>query len=195
MPEKMRGSLSARFRVWLLLTRAEVKPPPIALQGLDFPRIVFEERLAIADDVQGGALLAAGLGDGELSGGKPEDRVNPAIPSRGIARLPFEPQAAGDHQVEQHGLTALEFESDPLADALAGDQALADQPIEGWVDAPQKGWRKDFGGVEARPTQLTLETFDVNADVRQFGHSPRRARTDREIQAEAVQAPIQAVQR
>ena len=176
MPEKSRGSVSARFSGVVLARQRRAEAGRAARRAPRGRRGRTPSSAGAAGhEVQRGALLRAGLGEDERPvlevEGRERRRVPPTL--RGLL-LPVQP--ARDHEVQDQEALALEREDDPLADPREPDDAAAFRLLERRRDRAQQERTAQAHRHEALADDPRLERREVRQDVRQLRHGASLAR-------------------
>ena len=131
------------------------------------PVVRFEPGLA-GDQVQGGALDRAGLGQQQRAGREVERREPELLRNRRAAVPP--PQPPGDHEVHDKEQVPRQREDNPFAEA---PHAPHRRPVRG-VERRRDG-AEDEGAQQPDPRQLApgdarFQARHVDLDVRQLRH-------------------------
>ena len=168
MPEKRRGSVSARLAVWFSRVSASRKRGRLAPRTSIPPRSSSARPSLARDEVKRGALLRRGLRQHERTLGEVERRERSAACHLRAALSPVEP--ARDHQVQDEKEPALENEDDPLPDAAQRHDFAPLGVAEGRRNRAQKKRAREAHGLETPADHARLERGQVAEDVRQLRH-------------------------
>jgi hypothetical protein len=125
------------------------------------------------DDVQRGALLGTGLGPeqrtvGKIEGGETARRRNFGATGLCAERVPV--KTTGDHQMKDEPKISLETDADSLSHAAELQHLFAGGFGEGRDCGAQEKRANNANSFERLAEDATFERFDVNSDVRKFGH-------------------------
>ena len=168
MPARSRGSVSARFSVWLSRARAAPEPREVGLEDLDAAGIVLAESVLAAHEVEGGPALRAGLGQDQGPGGEVQGAEADPPGRSGARRPPVKP--ARDHQVDDREALALERDGDALAQAAEADHRPPGQGLGRGLDGAQHEGAQQTDALQAGAADARVQRLDVDGDVGQLGH-------------------------
>ena len=170
MPEKIRGSVSARFIVRFSRVRVSAKlslsmssgsaPPRSWISRASSPLWTYNEARFL--------VLCS------VSISVPLSKSNPAWPDplgdRHPLLLPVE--TPRDHEMEHHEQVILEFPDDALAHPAEPGDLLALHVMNRRVVGPEQRDRRHPGLFENAPANEPFHRFDVDHDVGKLGHGP-----------------------
>src|ERR1043166_1569124 len=138
------------------------------VEGLESSAAELGESVATANEMQRGAAFRSGFGEREYAGRKLERGEVVATAGFGTFRLPV--QSTGDHQMDDDEQLAVRLDRDAFAESLDGDDALADQVGEWWLDGAEQERRLETDLFERLADDPAPERLDVDGDVRQLRH-------------------------
>ncbi len=169
MPEKRRGSVSARFSVWLSRRRAAANWSEARVHDLEPAGILLPERGAAAQQEEAGALLLAGLRQQQRAAVEAEGGEGVAAAGPCSGGLPV--QAPGDHEVQHQEQLVLEGDHDALAEALQADHRPPLGCLQRRVHRAQQGDAAQLDGLETPARDSRLEGLQIDRDVGKLRHA------------------------
>ena len=178
MPEKSRGSVSARFSVWFSRVRAARNARQVRVEHLEAAAI--EVRESASPRARGGARRASSCSPRSGGACRPGSRTPRATLPGDLraALLPVEP--AGDHQVEDEEQVALELEDDPLAEAPEADDPL---PLGRASGGSNERSRNGLASRTADEPLADDRGLERRRDTRRCRAAPARAQLSRGIRS------------
>lgn len=124
--------------------------------------------------MQRGALLGPGFGPeqgtvGKIKGCKTARRRNLGAAGLRPERIPM--KTASDHQMKDQPKIAFEADADALSDAVELQHLFAGGFRKGRHCGAQEKGADNANAFECLAENARFECFDVNGDVREFGHA------------------------
>ena len=123
------------------------------------------------DDVERGATLRAGFGEGERAGVEEERGEGVSVGGGFLFRGrvgPVEP--AGDHEMEDEPAVALETEDDALAEPAERGDAAAGERVDGRGGGAEEKRIREPDFFECAAEDAAFKSLEVDRDVRELGH-------------------------
>ena len=79
-------------------------------------------------------------------------------------------EPARDHQVQDEPAVVIQADGDSLAQPAKATDGFAVNALDRWHSGAEQKWIADAHLIEPLTENAAFERFDVNGDVRQFGH-------------------------
>ena len=169
IPLNSRGSVRARFSVWLSRDSA-ARNEAVSASSTSRPRLSCSASAASPRTRWSEARFFPLASRHQQGPGREVERRQRDLPGR--PRSPAPPaEAAGDHQVEDQKQIAFQTPHDPFAEAAEVDHPPARRRCDRRIDGAQQKGAGEADGLQRLSHDARPQGLDVDHDVRKLGHA------------------------